>query len=431
MDSKLADGLIIKTTEVCIIKGVNYKGIPTIIWPEGIDRDVSDYLRSVVVEEGSATSSAVEYAKLLRPFLRYCRSEGRVWQSVDDDFIIRWRNLIRGGMKRSIGRTNASLNAIFAFYRWAERTNRIRLRVGIYTEDEIPDAMKGTAFPITAKRTLIRGAHGHSYEHWITPFTLRDRGKNSRLRHTPTEEQVRALHELTSIRNQGERNSLIFSWAEETGARRSEILQLRVSHLPTESEIERLVSQDEPWHISISRKRGNPKPLNPVPDMLIRTWDYVNFERREIVERCRSSIIGYREPDEIFLSSRTGMVLNPDSVTAMSRTLFQRAGIRKASLHRLRAKFAVNVIETLLDALFENETIGAETIWVETILVKAAEMMGHSSPRSLRPYLTYVLDRRIRLANASKKRDLEARLRQLQLHVTTLEKRRDDLIGSR
>lgn len=92
-------------------------------------------------------------------------------------------------------------------------------------------------------------------------------------------------------------------------------------------------------------------------------------------------------------------------------------------MHRLRARFAVRVIETLVDALFQDQIIGSDSSWVETILIKAAELMGHSDPRSLRPYLTYVLNRRIQTADATKAEKLASRLRQLRLHEGTLVRR--------
>ena len=125
----------------------------------------------------------------------------------------------------------------------------------------------------------------------------------------------------------------------------------------------------------------------------------------------------------MFLSSTTGLVLHPDSVSSIGRRIFGRAGIRKSSIHRLRARYAVRVIETLVDAIFDGKAIGSESSWIETILIKAAEMMGHASPQSLRPYLTYVLNRRIQASDSMKAAKLEARLRQRKLLEGTLVRR--------
>ncbi|WP_407706222.1 site-specific integrase [Sulfitobacter faviae] len=125
-------GLIVCTNTTCKFSGRSWEGIPTLIWPDGIDEDASDWLRALVVESGVAISSAREYAKIIRPFLRFCRKSGRTWQSVDDAFLILWREHQLRTKKISSKRVNASLNAVFAFYKWAEETKRIRFHVGIY-----------------------------------------------------------------------------------------------------------------------------------------------------------------------------------------------------------------------------------------------------------------------------------------------------------
>jgi hypothetical protein len=215
----------------------------------------------------------------------------------------------------------------------------------------------------------------------------------------------------------------MFSWAEEVGSRRAEFLRICKSHMPSSDTFADLIERDEPWVIMVTRKGGKTKPLTVPCDLIIRTQDFIEFGRSEIVERCQREIVGYREPDEVFLSSKTGLALHPDSVTSIGRRTFRQAGILKANIHRLRARFAVRTIETLVDALFEDKIIGSESNWIETILVKAAEMMGQSDPRSLRPYLTYVLNRRIQTSDSTKAGKLASRLRQLRLHEGTVVRR--------
>lgn len=424
-DSDPSLGLIVITDAHCRIKGRSWVGIPTLVWPDGIDEVVSDWLRTQVVDCGAAASSAREYAKLIRPFRRYCRQRHEDWQSVDDAFLVSWREHLRRALRISVPRVNASLRTIFAFYRWAEENKYIRYQVGIYAEGELPAAMADITFPISAKRSFAKGRHGRIYGSWTTPLTLSQPRQNAHVRHTPTESEVRKLHQVAAARLNGERDSLMFSWAEEAGPRRAEILQVSKSHMPTIDQLADLVERDGFWPVVVNRKGGTSQALNVPPDLILRTLDYVEFGRRGIVETCLSTIVGYREPDQIFLSSRTGKPLHPDSVTSIGRQAFRKAGITRANIHRLRARFAVRTVETLVDAIFNDKMIGSESSWVETILVKAAEMMGHASPMSLRPYLTYVLNRRIRTADGTKADALASRLRQLELQEGTLVRRLD------
>jgi len=415
-----ARGLIVETDASCRLGGQPWPGIPTLLWPDGIDEAASDWFRTLVVDHGIATSSAREYAKTLRPFLRFCRERGRAWESVDDEFLILWREHLRRGQEVSIRRVNASLKTVFAFYRWAEENKRIRFQVGIYGPDELPETAERIVFPISATRSYTKGRHGRVHGGWTTPLTISEPSQAAGLRHTPTEDEIRELHDVVAGREHGERDSLMFSWAEEAGPRRAELMRLGKSHMPSTDKLADLIERDEPWLVAIKRKGGMTKPLNAPADLIVRTLDFIQFERRETVERCLKTITGYREPDEIFLSGTTGMALHPDSVTSIGRRAFRQAGIERANIHRLRARYAVRTIETLVDAVFAGEVVGPASSWIETILIKAAEAMGHSSPQSLRPYLTYVLNRRIQTADATKAEKLASRLRQLQFREGTL-----------
>jgi integrase len=223
--------------------------------------------------------------------------------------------------------------------------------------------------------------------------------------------------------HQGERNSLIFSWAEETGARRSEILQVKKTQLPNLDQLARMLDLDEPWSLWVVRKGGTSREL-PIPaDLVIRALDYIEYERTTIVKRARGLFVGYREPDELFLSSSTGLPLRPDSVTVIGRRMFKKAGIKNANIHRLRARFAVRTIEVLVEAALEETKISPDSSFVETILVKAAELMSHGHPESLRPYLNYVLNRRLQTSDAMTSKHLEAKIRMLRQQVAVVDRR--------
>lgn len=416
-------GLIIVTDAHCQVGGRSWAGIPTLVWPDGIDEVVSDWFRAQVVDYGIATSSVKEYAKVIRLFRRFCRHRRKSWQSVNDEFLILWREHLRRTPNVSINRINMSLKTVFAFYRWAEENKYIRFQVGIYGKGELPAAIAHTTFPISAKRAFTKGRHGRIFQGWTTPLTLSQPRQSVLFRHTPTEDEIRNLHRVAVECVNGERDSLMFSWAEEVGLRRVELLQVGKAHLPTMGQLDALIRRDEYWPLIVKRKGGRSQAMRVSPDLIVRTFDYIEFERRKIVEACLKKNVGYREPDEVFLSSRTGKVLHLDSVTSIGRKAFSKAGITGANIHRLRARFAVRVIETLVEAIFADRKIGSESSWIETILVKAAEMMGHANPLSLRPYLTYVLNRRIQTAGSTQADALASRIRQLELQAGTLDRR--------
>ena len=126
--AKLEEGLLICTDASCKLSEQSWPDIPTLVWPEGIDEDASDWFRTLVVSYGIGTSSAMEYAQTLRPFLRFCRGR-RDWRTVDDNFLIIWSEYLHRKLKLSIARINRSLETIFSFYRWAEETKRVVVKL--------------------------------------------------------------------------------------------------------------------------------------------------------------------------------------------------------------------------------------------------------------------------------------------------------------
>jgi site-specific recombinase XerD len=420
-----ASAKIVLTDATCVINNVAWSGIPTLIWPEGIDEVPSDWFRSLVVEQGVLPSSAKEYAKILRPFLQFCRKRRRPWDSVDDQLLMIWRDHLHRAKKVKSQRVNEILNIIFAFYKWAEERRVLRYHVGIYPPDELPEELRNHTFSITAKRWFRKSARGTVFGGWKTTISLSSKESRTPTRHTPTEAEIQRIQEAAIERKNGERDSLMLSWAEETGSRRAEFLSIRLADMPSPSQLADCIEQDAPWTISVRRKGGSHKPIGAPIDLILRTMDYIKVVREPIVEECQRNISGYREPEQIFISSTKGTPLHPDSVTSIGRHAFGKAGVSNASGHRLRARFCVRVIETLVDALLDGDITGPESAWAETILIKAAEIMGQSSPASLRPYLTYVLNRRIQASNSFKAEKLASRLRQMVLHESILMQRLD------
>ncbi|MDR6661329.1 integrase [Tardiphaga robiniae] len=404
-----------------MIGGNAFPKIPTLVWPEGIDEVPSDWLRYLVVWTNVATSSAYEYAKILRPFLRFCRMRGRSWESVDDEFLIFWRERLRRSSTVADGRVNNCLSVVFSFYRWAEETGYLRFHVGIYDISELPPYVDVRRFPISAKKIFGKGRHGSTSVSWVTPLTISVSRSSKGRRHTPNDVETMMIHEVAADREFGERNTLMYSWAEETGARRAEILRLRKSDLPTARQLAVGDNEDDKWPIDIVRKGGGMWMILAPAELLRMTWDWIGGGRADLVRRCRGEIHGYYEPDEVFISSMTGMPLHEDSLTTLAKRDFAMANVQKASLHRLRAKYCVEMIQALVDALFDGGlVVGSTSSWVETILTMASERMGHMSPMSLHPYLNFVLDRKIRAAEATRAQSMKSDIRLLNRQRTAL-----------
>lgn len=364
--------------------------IPTIVFSDGFEEDMNDYLRHRIIKDKAAESSVEGTAKVLRIFARYRRLRGLTLDQVNDRVLLEWQAYMK---KRgvSVGRRDYCISVVHAFYEWCERDRRLRYHVQIAGKQHYAGDMYDYAFPITSKEQTER-KNGIEIRRWVS--TILEGGKKNGRRHTPTATEIEQLFQIAdAVGKHHARNVLMMAWALETGGRVSEIVQITVSDLPTVYDLQRLLAAD--FHVvKVKRKNQDEGELKVPIDLVLRTIDFIEHDeaRSEIVEA--KGLMGHNNPP-VFLSEQ-GDALTTDSVTRICRELFAKAGISKANIHRLRAKYITVVVERCMDALeLEGQSMDVVTTWTETILFMAAELMGHAHPRTLGPYLNEIRSRRL------------------------------------
>jgi integrase len=378
--------------------------VPVLYDGDRVDEWVSRYLRFLLIKSKHAYSSVHETAKKLRIFRRFQRACKLSYADVTDDVLVSWQHSMEKAGK-SINRRNDCITTVHGFFEWAETqgllTNHVQFRA-MSDYQFLPD---GYVFPISSEEVLVK-RQGRTYTTWVS--TLIEPGGKSSFgnRHTPTAEEVeRLILEVASHERNAIRNSLIVSWALRTGGRISELLQVRVSDLPSEDTIGELVeSDDQQIAITVNRKNLGKGSLIVPLDVILGTLHYIwsDKDRAQIVEKYPR-----KDNDFLFLSEKGG-VLSTDSVTRICAGFFAKAKIDNANIHRLRARYITEIIEGVLDDLATNgQSIDLTTDWAETVLIDARNRMGHSHVMSLRPYLNEIRIRRVLSDGRIKPRDPE------------------------
>ncbi|MGO7018622.1 hypothetical protein [Rhizobium leguminosarum] len=372
--------------------------VPMLQWGGRIDEEVSDWLRYLAISIKAPETSLKTYSSVIRDFTRFRRRHHILWDEVDDGLIQKFQSFkLASGVKADV--VNQYTDIVFGFHIWLEETGRLTGHVQLSPGSNT--GKKKIDFKITSKSSSpsswkVDDAPGRVWNHRLKLSNTSKRNK----RHTPNKEEVGRLHDAVLDQKHGERNILLFLWAEKTGARRFEVLQVNVQDLPTDAERDVIADKGGTWAIQVFRKGRDEKGDLFVPvDLLRLTAQYVKYERATIVTRCEER--GKTVEDSLFLTEK-GKCLAASSLTGLSRIAFIKSGVLRSSYHRLRAVFATQETKKAVEALESGHLqLVPGTNWTQTILLRVAELLDHSNLQSLEHYLNDFLNARIQRAQAT------------------------------
>lgn len=418
--SRYAKGRIIVvdvTFNRSAIDEVTYS-IPTLLWPGRIDVEASDWFR-FLARKNRPLSTILEYAKILRDFINFRQSLNVGWSDVDDNTLRRFRELkLKAGVQ--VRRVNKMLGVVFAHYSWAEKTFRLVDHVQLFDLREYSDRYARHRFAITS--SARKNKKGETIR--VCSQTVNDYKADYKRRHTPSRSEIERLHDAELLSLHGERNSLAYAWANLTGGRKFEVLQIALNQMPTREQLARVYAGELVWSISVRRKGNRRGKLYPPADLLRRTMDFIRYERNEIVQNCR---LLNRKVSNLLFITNLGTPLTSSALGGLSALAFRRAGIKRCSFHRLRAARAHQEVEAALDAVSAGGIdLGPDTLWKEAILMKVADVLDHRSLNSLQFYLNDIINSRIQKSSAAKLHVVEAALAEKRRTMVAIEKRLEE-----
>lgn len=388
--------------------------IPTLLWAECIDEQVSDYLRAKAIAKKSPRT-LYEYAKILREFRRFCRERNIAWNEVTDQVLTAYR-VWKQNQKVQTRRCNTIVGVIFQFYVWAEKEGLLRSYVQLGELHEYPIELQNHPFALTSRKFTRKDG-----EEIRVSTVATDDNDNHPNRHTPSEKERKRVH-ATETGPQGERNSLSYAWAEDTGARSFEVLQVTVAQLPTREQLDRVFAGLLTWSITVFRKGNRVGKLYPSADLLRRTLDFIDNERNDVVERCAA--LDRFVSGKLFITPR-GTPLTVSALCGLARLAFKRARV-EGSYHRFRAVRAQKEVEAALDTVDVGDVeVGPETLWKHSILMRAADILDHRSTRSLEHYLNDLINSRVQKSVASKLHLVQSALNEKERALIAVERRID------
>lgn len=389
-----------------VLDGKRTPGHPAVVDLDGrVVLPVADYLHRRAVRENVAGGTLLDEAYVLAAWLDFLAANGRDWSDASDRLITAHaRDLEARG--RGLARVQRCVGVVFRFY-W-EAQNRLGLVDGLVEDPQDGRTRRRPISVVPSKSGVPQPCHRY--------VTIPE-GPG---RPTPDEPQVERILDHLLDRVDGERATCFWLAASlmcraglrregvagvtltalarallEAGigdGRRPHDLQAAARNGTARSSIldglSRLVSTGRTKvFLSVTEKGRRTRlagvPVELVEHMLAYAWS----ERALLVSRLATRSRGYRPPDALFLSLKTGRGLRETSIGNLVNGAFAALGIG-GSAHRLRAAFAEGVVR---DAYLRARAIHGGAWDEDAVLLEAAEALGHRSTRNLKPYLHRIM----------------------------------------
>ena len=364
----------IKTDSRCEINGISYADIPIFFDDNGVIWPLSDYIIWLVYQCRKPASTVETYAYYLQKFFKHINGLEINWADVTDRDLIRWRDQMIDIECLRLSTVFACLLQVFHFYQWAEESGILKYAVATYDEcNEQSCSCHDRIYQIAAVRK------GRS-NYYTWPYLPKINQQANR--HTPVNEEIEKLHVAAFNSSTGQRDSLLLSFYEDLCLRRMEALSIKVKDIPSWDEIEEYIESDKPFTLTILGKRNRVRHVPVLPELMVRAREYIEDERKAVIERAKSRNSTFKPPDEIFLSATTALPLTKEYVSRHVSELMQSIDIKGASGHRLRAT-GLTALAEAYDGVDET----GRPFSAEQVLWKVADHAGHANPSSLQPYL--------------------------------------------
>lgn len=360
----------------CRLDGGIFDRVPLLLDTNGkIIGPPSSWLRSLVVNARS-WRTVHQYATSICLYWSFLNDHPLDWDSPSDATLRLWRNrLAQGHVLRERSREKATINAhlecVMRFYRWAQEDGHC-----VYVIGETPPNSK--PYPIR----LIRQS---SRKHSRLTSDLLYKIPRKPTKPIPTSSEMEQLYiALGGPGPTNARNCLMCKWATGSGLRRTEIISISIDDLPPYSKCIDMLENDKIYFLEVTGKNGTIREVPVLPEVLLETHQFILDERNQLLGDNEN----YSER-AIFISGR-GEALNEQHFSRLISSAFRSFGNRKLTFHRLRARFASRLVQYL--RLEEESRVGRAGVNYETILERAAQLLGHSNLESLRFYLNVDLD---------------------------------------
>jgi len=301
------------------------------------------------------------YAEALYDWWQTCEANGWKWDRVSYDEVAAYRNRMLSGTSDLTGRPyarstiNGRLRILALFYGWCAQRGLI------------------AAVPFTAGELAVGRSRAPQMLAHIDARGGRQKVNELTVRHTRPLPRALSIAEIRRVMTgMGARDRLIVEWALMTGARRMEIVGLKLVQLPATDSAR---SGDQPMvPIRLETAKGaKPRHIYPPLALVDRTRAYVREERALAVRFSKRG-----EAERALFLTDDGRPLAARRIGAIFTEACKRAGVA-GTFHALRHTFAGTML-----AFLQRQTQRVPEL---NPLLTLQTILGHADPSTTMIYL--------------------------------------------
>lgn len=363
----------LRTTSSASIRGEVTKGFPLILNDKyKVDWISLEYF--LYLHRSVRVSSLGLYGRHLLDLLSQLKVDNIALDDINDDWLIAYKNSLLerknvSGIRNSKNYASQVLRTVIHYLHWLEQNKFIRNVVGVTKNHRIR-----VEFGVVGKKGMKH------------PLTKNGSALNKR-KITPRKEWIEAVKiHGPERRDLASRFELMIDWGSGAGLRAMEICALNKLCLPGRETAKKALEDGRKVYIQLPKTKGGKEDRILVSPLLVmRTWDYIDIYRPDVTEfftnKFKAKYEVYEEPDEIFLSNKTGQAVNSRSFSNGVRSAFLKA-VESGTLtldekvwaHGLRHNFTTNLLK------------GLDAGGVKRPEAIACQATRHSHEDSLEPY---------------------------------------------
>ncbi len=254
-------------------------------------------------KSGTAVSSILTYAHHIVDLISQLEVDSLQLDQVDDEWLKEYKETINSrldiyGKENTQNYSAQVIRSTIHFLFWLEDNKYIRGVVGdtdLY-KVRIKFKAKGIYHPLS-----------------------NDKSKDKRKSITPRTEWIDIIKEYGPARDDlSTRFELMIDWGKVVGLRAMEACHLTIDLLPQLETAKKAILDKKNVYITLIVTKGSVLATIPVSPLLVKqTWEYINSDRALIINKfeklAKQKYEVYQEPEYVFLSDKSGSMLNPRS----------------------------------------------------------------------------------------------------------------------